>query len=158
MAVSGNGARSIPDPVYSAAVVDRVGRNLRADVVPLLERIARPRLRVDERGDLLRFLVGQAARIQIRHRVADDAGQRVDARRAGAVVPRSGAPQRTGLLVADLHALTVGAVAGRAPLGVDRFAFRRVELGDRDQLVGGDRVLVRATPGWRRPRSRVPAT
>src|SRR4051812_25472431 len=95
------------DSVYSATVVDGVGRDLAADVVARLERIDRPGFCRDERGHVLRLVVRQAARVQVRHRVADDAGQRVDARRAGAVVPRAIAPERTGLLVADLHALAV---------------------------------------------------
>src|SRR5580765_1315207 len=69
------------------AVVDRVGRNLGAEVVARLERIPWPRLRGDEARHLLRFFVGEAAGAELRHRVADDAGERVDARRAGAVVP-----------------------------------------------------------------------
>src|SRR5205809_4625469 len=121
-------------------VIDRVDRNFRARIVALLERIARPRLGVDERGDLLRLLVGEAPRTQIRHRVPDDPRQRVNARRAGAVVPRVGTPQRTGLLVADLHALAVGAMTRGAALRVERLAALRVELVDGNQLVGRDRV------------------
>src|SRR4249919_1811177 len=101
------------------AVVDRVDRNLGAEVVARLERISRPRLRGDESCDLLRFFVGEAPGAEVRHRVADDAGERVDARRAGAVVPGSIAPQGASLLVADLYALAVWTVARRAALGVD---------------------------------------
>src|SRR5439155_991857 len=118
------------------AIVDGVGRHLRPRVVPILERKDRPRLRRDVGGHLLRLFVAEAAGRQVRHRVANDAGQRVDARCAGAVVPRLGPPERSRLLVADLHALSVDAVARGAALGVDRFARARVELRDRQELVG----------------------
>src|SRR3954447_9621924 len=105
--------------VYSPAIVDRVDGHLRSHVVARFERIRWPRLGGDERRDVQGFLVGQAARAQIRHRVADDPGQRVDPRRAGAVIPRSVAPQRSRLLVADLHALAVRSVTRGTPLAVE---------------------------------------
>src|SRR5262245_13400302 len=112
-------------PVYSlalaadfAVIVDGVDRHLGGRVVQMLVGIDRPRLGRDVRGDVLSVFVAQAAGVQIGHRVADDAGKCVHARRAGAVVPGRVAPQGTGLLVADLHALSVRAVARRAPLRV----------------------------------------
>jgi hypothetical protein len=38
--------------------------------------------------------------------------------------------------------MSVGAVAGGAALGVDLVAFADIDLVDRDQLGGGDRILV----------------
>src|SRR6185295_8764601 len=101
-------------------VVDGVRRQFLRTIIPFLEREHRSGLRVDERRQLLRVLVGHVARVEIRHGIADHAGERVDARRAGAVVPRPRSPERPGFLVADLHALSVGPMTGRATIAVDR--------------------------------------
>src|SRR5262249_48892706 len=82
---------------FLPGVVDRVDGNLPAGIVAALVGVDGTGLGRDERRDVLRVLVGQAARIEIRHRVADNPGQRVDARGARAVVPRIGPPQWSGL-------------------------------------------------------------
>src|SRR2546425_2764809 len=104
-------------------------------VVGLLVWKHRTRFRVDERRDLLRFLVGEASRIQVRHRVSDNPRERVDARGARTVVPRIGPPQRSGLLVADRDALAVCTVTVRAALEKNRFALLCIELADRNELL-----------------------
>src|SRR6185503_564309 len=116
-------ARTITRILFALApVIDGVDGNLAADVIALLVGIDRPRLRVDERGHMLCVLIAEVARIQVRHRVADDAGEGVDARGAGAVIPGVWSPQRPRFLVADLDALAVGAVARRASLQEHRLA------------------------------------
>src|SRR5690349_20581365 len=94
----GIGCSSVPQlfgALRGHPVVDGIRRNLAGLVVAMLERIGGPTLRGDERRHLLRVRVAQAAGIEVGHRVADDACKRVDARGAGAVVPRSVAPQRS---------------------------------------------------------------
>src|SRR4029453_4195924 len=88
-------------------IVHAIGRKAFGQVILVFERIRGTWLRGDEHGYLLRLLVGQASRIEIRHRVPDNAGQREDASRAGAVVPRIGAPERPWFLVSDHHAFSV---------------------------------------------------
>src|SRR5689334_9627071 len=53
-------------PALQPRVVNRVGRQLFNPVVTILEGIYRPRLRIDESGNLLRVGVGDVARIQVR--------------------------------------------------------------------------------------------
>src|SRR4029079_14540260 len=50
-------------------VVDRVRGQLFNAVIAILERVGGTRLRVDERGDVLRVLVRDVARVKIRHRI-----------------------------------------------------------------------------------------
>src|ERR1051326_5194220 len=68
-------------------VIDCIDGNLLFEVVILFEWKHRARLRCDECGDLLRFLIGDVPRIKVWHRVTDDAGKRIRSRRAGPVVP-----------------------------------------------------------------------
>src|SRR4029453_18839527 len=102
-------------------IVHAIGRKAFGQVILVFERIRGTWLRGDEHGYLLRLLVGQASRSEIRHRVPDNAGQREAASRAGAVVPRIGAPERPWFLVADHHALSVRAMARRAAFVENRF-------------------------------------
>ena len=83
---------------------------------------------------------------RVRHGVPNNAGERIDACGARAIVPRARSPQRTGFLVADGDALAVGAVTRGAALEKNRFAFLRIELGDGNQRSRGDGVL---PPPWR---------
>jgi hypothetical protein len=46
-------------------------------MIPILGRTDGTRLGIDERGELLRVLVGHIAGIEIRHRASDHAGERV---------------------------------------------------------------------------------
>src|SRR5438093_2874491 len=98
------------------SVIDAVDGDLLGAVVLVLERIDRTRLGIDERSHLLRLFVGETPRVEVRHRVADDSGERVDARRARSIVPRIRSPQWPGPLVADDHTLPIGAMTGRASL------------------------------------------
>src|SRR4051812_23766673 len=77
------------------SVVDSVDRQLLGPIIIGLGAVHRARPRIDERRELLGFLVGETSRAEIRHRVANDAGECVDARRSGAVVPRIWSPQRS---------------------------------------------------------------
>src|SRR5204863_7244869 len=63
--------------------------------------------------------------------------------------PRPRSPERTRDFVANLHALSVGAMARRAAIVVDRFALRGIELLDRNERGGLDGVL--AAPRWTLP-------
>ena len=110
-------------------------------IVQFLERIGRTVVRIDERRQMLGFFVGRAARIHVRHHVTDDPGQRIDARRAGAVVPRVRPPQRPGFLRADLDSLPVLAVTVGAALQENGLAELGVEFIQRQSVFGRDRVL-----------------
>src|SRR5262245_13791867 len=101
------------------SVIHGVNRDFAFCVVAVLERKRRTGLCGNERRDVLGILVAQAAGVEIGHRVADDARQRVDTRRARAVVPRLRTPERSrplrgiGRWAADRLALAVFAVAVR---------------------------------------------
>src|SRR5262245_728811 len=69
------------------AVVDAVDGELFGEIVPIFEGKGRPWLRVDEACHMLGILVGEGARIQVWHCVADDPGQRIDASGPRAVIP-----------------------------------------------------------------------
>src|SRR5579862_5266310 len=68
-------------------VIDSIGRQLFRPVVLLFERESRTRLRSDECGDLLSLFVVEAGRVQIRHRISDDAGERINACGSCAIIP-----------------------------------------------------------------------
>src|SRR6185369_12339577 len=125
----------------SVRVIDAVCGNFFCQVILLLEWKRGARLRVDERGHQLRLFVGQAAGIEVRHRVANDACERIHARGAGAVIPRVGPPQRARLLVADRDALPVDSMTARASLFEDVLTALAIEFRDRNQRARGDRVL-----------------
>src|SRR5215203_4620096 len=111
-------------------VIDAVDRQLLREVIVVLVRIRGPRLRINERGQQLGIFIARAARIEIRHGIADDARQRVDASSAGAVIPRVRPPQRSRFLITNRHSLTVRTVAGDAALLENRFTFPRLQCLD----------------------------
>src|SRR5580765_5486298 len=88
-------------------VIDGVGRLWIDLVVRAFERIRGPGLRGNERGKLLRFLVRQAAGVEVGHRVTNHPREHIDARGTRAVVPRIVPPERCRPLVADEHAPAV---------------------------------------------------
>src|SRR5580704_15843488 len=80
--------------VRASSVVHAVGRQPLGQIILLFERIRRTRFGIDERRQVLGICIGEAAWIEIRHAVANDAGERIDPGGTGAIVPRIRAPQR----------------------------------------------------------------
>src|SRR5437764_1471119 len=129
----------------SLPIIDAVDGKLFSAVVLMLERIYRARFRIDECSDLLRFLVGQTARIEIGHCVANDAGKRINPRCTSSIVPGIGTPERSRFLVSNFDALAILSVTVRAMLHKERFSPVRVQLLNRNHVRRRDDIL--ATPG-----------
>src|SRR5439155_7576014 len=116
----------------STVVIDGIRRTRLDEKIERFGLEYRARLRVDVGRDLLRLFVGERPGRGVGHRVAEEAGQRIRARGAGAVIPRARAPERAGLEIADAQALAAAAVAVHALRGVERLAARGIELVERD--------------------------
>src|SRR5437016_490723 len=131
----------ITQALSSIPVIHAIRRQLLGTVVLVLEWILRTRFRINERRDLLRFLIGQTAGIEIRHRVTNDSRQRVNPRCSCAVIPGVGSPQWTGFFVTDCDALAILAMAVRAMLHKKRFAAARIEFFNRNHVRRRNDVL-----------------
>src|SRR5437867_2308009 len=92
-------------------VVHGILRDFFLEIIFLFVRKAWARHAGDERRDLLGFFISESSRRKIGHGVSDDSSKRIRARCTGAVVPGALSPQGSRFLVADLHSLTILAVA-----------------------------------------------